>query len=122
MRHGLVDADLLAELLARRRVLERVLEREPRDAARLERERRLRARLDLAKHRGVREPLPGLTAAHDPERARLVRRREDFALSAVELVDPVAADNRNARRGVEVGHERAERERPARLTGRDLRA
>ena len=122
MRHGLVHADLLAELLARRRVLERVLEREPRDAARLERERRLRARLDLGKHRGLREPLPGLTAAHDSERTRLIRRREDFTLSALELVDPVAADDRNASRGVEVGNERAERERPARLAGCDLGA
>ena len=75
VRDGLVDADLLAELLARRRVLERVLEREPRDAARLERERRLRARLDLGEAPGVREPPAGLATAYDAERTRLVRRR-----------------------------------------------
>ena len=51
---GLVDADLLSELLARRGVLDRVLECEPRDPGCLERERRLRARLDLRRGRPSR--------------------------------------------------------------------
>ena len=122
VRDGLVDADLLPELLARRRVLDRVLEREPRDAARLERERGLRAGLDLGEDAGVGEPPSRLAAADDAERARLVRRREHLALGALELVDAVAADDRDAVGSVEVGDERPERERPARLAGRDLRA
>ena len=65
---------------------------------------------------------PGCAAPDDAERARLVRRREDLPFTALELVDAVAADDRDALGGVEVGDERAERERPARLARRDCRS
>src|SRR6185295_4517170 len=102
VRDRLVDADLLPELLARRRVLDGVLEREPRDAARLERECRLRAGLDLGDDRRVRESPPRLAAADDAQRARLVGGLEHFALGALELVDAVAADDGDAVGGVQV--------------------
>ena len=122
VRDRLIDADLLSELLARRGVLQRVLESEPRDAARLERERRLRASLDLGEDAGVGEPAARFSAAHDSERARLVRRGEDLPLAAFELVDAVAADDRDVLGRVEIRDERPERERPARLARRDRSA
>ncbi len=121
MGHRLVDADPLPELLAAGGVLDRVLERAPRDAAGLDRERRERPVPDLLEDVGVREPAPGLAAADDSQRPGLVGRLEDLALGAFELVDPVAADDRDAVGGVEIGDERPERERPARLAGGDLR-
>ena len=68
------------------------------------------------------EPAAGLAAPDDAERTGLVRRREDLPLRALELVDAVSADDRDPVRGVEIGDERAERERPARFAGCDLGA
>ena len=85
----------------------------------LEREHRERARAQRRQHLGRAQRSPGLAAGDDAERARLVARREHLALGAVELPDRVPADDGDVRRGVEVRHERAERERPARLAGGD---
>ena len=76
---------------------------------------------ELRQHVGRAELAPGLAARDDAERAGLVARVEQLALAAVELEDPVAADDGDARRRVEVRDERSERERPARLACGDAR-
>ncbi len=62
-----------------------------------------------------------LAAAADyPEGARVVDGRELLPLRVLELVDAVAPGDGDAVRGVEIGDERPDRERPARRAGRDL--
>ena len=119
VRDRLVGADDPPELLARPRVLDRELERPLADADRLEREDRERAGAERGKHLGRAERPAGLAAGDDAERARDVVRREHLALEPLELPDRVAADDRDVGRRVEVGDERRERERPARLARRD---
>jgi hypothetical protein len=120
VRDRLVDADRLAELLAGGDMLERELEREPGGAARFERQRGEGAGADLVEDVRAREPAAGLAAADDAQRTRDVGGGEDLSLGRLELVDAVAADDRDPLGGVEVGDERSERERPARRSRCDL--
>ena len=85
----------------------------------LEGEDRERPRAQLREHVRRAERAPGLASRDDAERARLVVRREELPLEALELPDRVAPDDSDVGRGVEVGDERAERERPARLARGD---
>ena len=120
VRDGLIGADRLPELLALLHVADGELERPPADAARLERERRQRAGTEPRHELRAREPPTGRPARDDAERPRHVVRLQQLALGALELPDRVASDDGDARRGVEVGDERAGRERPARLSLGDL--
>ncbi len=119
VRHRLVGADPPPELLAVGDIGDAQLERAGGDADRLEGEDRERARPQRRQHVGAAERAARLAAREDAEGPALVARREDLALGAVELPDRVASDDRDVRRGVEVGDERAEGERPARVAGCD---
>ncbi len=120
VRDRLVGADRLAELVALLREVDRELERPRPDAARLEGEGREGACPKLREQLGAREPSAGRTARHDAERPGHVVRLQHLALGPVELPDRVAADICDSRGGVEVGDERAARERPARLAAGHL--
>ena len=86
----------------------------------LDRERGAGARVDLGRTVESASRRPGRRRARRRAGGSRPSSSARIALRALELVDPVAADDRDAVGGVEVGDERPEGERPARLARGDL--